>query len=111
VGVVPRARPLNNPPIRGPIRRGLALPRDLPPEPKLQKTLAGEKRVVAAIEVDARQQEIENQRLQQAQKIENQRANAERKLADQRAQDETLQAYLNQMSNLLLDRTYAVGRR
>ncbi len=53
---------------------------------------------------DARQQEIENQRAQQAQKIENQRAEAERELAEQRAQDEALQAYLDQMSQLILDR-------
>src|SRR5215203_283323 len=42
---------------------------------------------------DARQQELENQR-----------AEAERELAEQRAQDETLQAYLDQMSGLLLER-------
>jgi hypothetical protein len=53
---------------------------------------------------DARQQEIENQRAQQAQKIEDQRAEAERELAEQRAQDEALQAYLNQMSSLLLEK-------
>jgi uncharacterized protein YjbI with pentapeptide repeats len=53
---------------------------------------------------DARQQEIENQRAQQAQKIEDQRAEAERELAEQRAQDETLQAYLSQMSQLMLER-------
>jgi Pentapeptide repeats (8 copies) len=53
---------------------------------------------------DRRQQEIENQRVQQAQKIENQRAEAERELAVQRAQDEALQAYLDQMSGLLLER-------
>src|SRR3712207_4308253 len=51
---------------------------------------------------DARQQAIEDQRAQQAQKIENQRAEAERALAEQRAQDEALQAYLDQMSTLLL---------
>jgi hypothetical protein len=49
-------------------------------------------------------QKIENQRTQQAQKIENQRAEAERELAVQRAQDEALQAYLDQMSGLLLER-------
>src|SRR5215216_2221399 len=49
---------------------------------------------------DARQQQIEDQRAQQAQKIENQRAEAERALAVQRAQDEALQAYLDQMGNL-----------
>src|SRR5215217_5412655 len=53
---------------------------------------------------DARQQEIEDKRAQQAQKIENQRAEAERELAEQRAQDEALQAYLDQMSQLLLDK-------
>src|SRR5215217_9162790 len=36
--------------------------------------------------------------------IENQRAEAERELAEQRAQDEALQAYLNQMGGLLLER-------
>jgi Pentapeptide repeats (8 copies) len=38
------------------------------------------------------------------QKIENQRAEAERDLAEQRAQNEALQAYLNQMSELILER-------
>ncbi len=42
---------------------------------------------------DARQQQIENQR-----------AEAERELAEQRAQDEALQAYLDQMSSLLLEK-------
>jgi uncharacterized protein YjbI with pentapeptide repeats len=37
-------------------------------------------------------------------KIEDRRAKAERKLAEQRAQDEALQAYLDQMSGLLLER-------
>jgi uncharacterized protein YjbI with pentapeptide repeats len=37
-------------------------------------------------------------------KIEDQRADVERELAKQRAQDEALQAYLNQMSQLMLDR-------
>jgi uncharacterized protein YjbI with pentapeptide repeats len=46
----------------------------------------------------------ENQRAQQAQKLENQRAQAERELAEQRAQDEALHAYLDQMSQLILDR-------
>jgi uncharacterized protein YjbI with pentapeptide repeats len=36
--------------------------------------------------------------------IEDQRAQAERKLAEQRAQDATLQAYLDQMSTLMLNR-------
>jgi uncharacterized protein YjbI with pentapeptide repeats len=38
------------------------------------------------------------------QRIENQRAEAERELAVQRAQDEALQAYLDQMSQLILER-------
>jgi uncharacterized protein YjbI with pentapeptide repeats len=49
-------------------------------------------------------EKLENQRVQQAQKLENQRAEAERELAEQRAQDETLQAYLSQMSQLMLER-------
>src|SRR5215203_4936209 len=53
---------------------------------------------------DARQQDIEDRRAQQAQKIENQRAAAERELAERRAQDEALQAYLDQMSQLMLER-------
>jgi hypothetical protein len=53
---------------------------------------------------DARQQQIEDRRAQEAQKIENQRAEAEREPAEQRAQDEALQAYLDQMSGLLLER-------
>src|SRR5215204_288481 len=49
-------------------------------------------------------EKLEDQRAQQAQKLENQRAEAERELAEQRAQDEALQAYLDQMSQLILDR-------
>jgi len=48
----------------------------------------------------ARQQAMEAQ--QQA--LEERRAEAERELAEQRAQDEALQAYLDQMSGLLLER-------
>ncbi len=40
----------------------------------------------------------------QLQKLENQRAETQRELAEQRAQDEALQAYLDQMSQLILDR-------
>jgi uncharacterized protein YjbI with pentapeptide repeats len=40
----------------------------------------------------------------QLEKLENQRAEAERELAEQQAQDEALQAYLDQMSQLILDR-------
>jgi uncharacterized protein YjbI with pentapeptide repeats len=36
--------------------------------------------------------------------IENQRAEAQQKLAEQRAQDEALQAYLDQMNNLMLEK-------
>jgi hypothetical protein len=46
-----------------------------------------------SVQQDARQQELENQRAQ-----------TERELAGQRAQDEALQAYLDQMSSLLLER-------
>jgi hypothetical protein len=41
---------------------------------------------------------------QRQQQTENQRAEAERELAEQRAQDEALQAYLDQMTQLILDR-------
>jgi uncharacterized protein HemX len=50
-----------------------------------------------------RQQQIEDQRTQEAQKIENQRAQAEQELAHQGAQDAALQAYLDQMSQLMLE--------
>jgi hypothetical protein len=53
---------------------------------------------------DARQQAIENQRAQQAQEIEDQRAESERIVEEQRAQDDALQAYLDQMSTLLLEK-------
>src|SRR3712207_3806806 len=56
------------------------------------------------VQQDARQQRIEDQRAQQAQKIENQRAEAERITQQQNAQDEALQAYLDQMSTLLLEK-------
>jgi uncharacterized protein YjbI with pentapeptide repeats len=46
-----------------------------------------------SVQQDARQQRIENQR-----------AEAERELAVQRAQDESLQAYLDQMSTLMLEK-------
>jgi uncharacterized protein YjbI with pentapeptide repeats len=57
-----------------------------------------------AAQQEERQRRIEGQRAQAAQKIEGQRADAERKLAEQRAQDEALQAYLDQMSQLMLER-------
>src|SRR5215212_3912607 len=49
--------------------------------------------LVFALQQDARQQRVEEQR-----------AEAERELAEQRAQDEALQAYLDQMSQLMLER-------
>jgi uncharacterized protein YjbI with pentapeptide repeats len=49
--------------------------------------------LVFSLQQDARQQRVEDQR-----------ADAERELAEQRAQDEALQAYLGQMSQLMLDR-------
>src|SRR5215211_9292129 len=49
--------------------------------------------LVFSVQQDARQQRVENQR-----------AEAERELAEQRAQDEALQAYLDQMSQLMLER-------
>jgi uncharacterized protein YjbI with pentapeptide repeats len=55
-------------------------------------------------QLDARQRQFEKNRAQEAQDIENQRAAAERELAEQRAQDEALQAYLNQMDTLLLEK-------
>jgi len=53
---------------------------------------------------DERQQHIEDQRAQQAKKFENQRAQAERELEEQRTQNAALQAYLDQMTSLLLER-------
>ena len=49
--------------------------------------------LVFSLQQDARQQRVEDQR-----------AEAERELAEQRAQDEALQAYLDQMSQLILER-------
>ena len=45
-----------------------------------------------------------SQQDQRQQQIENQRARAERNLAEQRAQDEALQAYLDHISGLLLEK-------
>jgi uncharacterized protein YjbI with pentapeptide repeats len=59
---------------------------------------------VFTMQQDTRQQQIEDQRAQQALMIENERAEAERELAEQRAQDEALQAYLTQMGSLLLEK-------
>src|SRR5215208_5563663 len=60
--------------------------------------------VVFTWQQNERQQDLETKRTNHAQKIEDQRADAERKLAVQRAQDEALQAYLNQMGSLLLEK-------
>jgi len=59
--------------------------------------------VVFTWQQNERQQDLETKRTNQAQNIEDQRAEAERDLAKQRAQDEALQAYLGQMSQLLLE--------
>ena len=50
-----------------------------------------------------RQEEFENQRVEEARALEDRRAAAERTLQQQNAQDEALRAYLDQMSNLLLE--------
>src|SRR5215212_6606097 len=60
---------------------------------------------------NTRQQQIENQRAQQAQNIEDKRAKAERALAKQSAQDEALQAYLDQMSSLMLEKNLPESER
>jgi uncharacterized protein YjbI with pentapeptide repeats len=60
--------------------------------------------LVFTAQQDFRQARIENHRTLQAQEIETQRAETEQKLAEQRAQDEALHAYLDQMSQLMLDR-------
>jgi uncharacterized protein YjbI with pentapeptide repeats len=60
--------------------------------------------VVFTWQQNQRQQDLETKRTNHAQEIENERAAAERELAKERAQDEALQAYLGQMSNLLLER-------
>jgi uncharacterized protein YjbI with pentapeptide repeats len=49
------------------------------------------------------QQAFEQQREEQQRALEAKRAEAEQDLAEQRAQDESLQAYLDQMSSLLLE--------
>lgn len=53
---------------------------------------------------DDRQRYFENQRAKQAQEVEDERAKLERELEGQRTQDAALQAYLNQMSTLLLEK-------
>jgi uncharacterized protein YjbI with pentapeptide repeats len=60
--------------------------------------------VVFTVLQEDRQQHIESERAKQAQKIEDQRAEAERELAALRAEQSTLQAYLDQIGTLLLDR-------
>jgi hypothetical protein len=51
---------------------------------------------------DARQQKIEGRRADQAQRIENQRAQSEQEIEEQRTQDAALQAYLDEMSSLVI---------
>jgi hypothetical protein len=52
---------------------------------------------------EGRQTRIEQQRADSALKAEEQRADSERKIEEQRAQDAALQAYLDQMSALMLE--------
>jgi uncharacterized protein YjbI with pentapeptide repeats/heme/copper-type cytochrome/quinol oxidase subunit 4 len=59
---------------------------------------------VFTMQQDARQQAIENKRAKQAQEIENQRAKQAQEIEELRAEHATLQAYLDQMGTLLLDR-------
>jgi uncharacterized protein YjbI with pentapeptide repeats len=56
------------------------------------------------IQQDMRQYDIEKQRAKQAQEIENQRAKQAQEIEELRAEHATLQAYLDQMGTLLLDR-------
>jgi uncharacterized protein YjbI with pentapeptide repeats len=53
---------------------------------------------------DTRQQKIEDRRAQVERAVEEQRAQAEREIQEERAEHATLQAYLDQMGTLLLDR-------
>jgi uncharacterized protein YjbI with pentapeptide repeats len=53
---------------------------------------------------NAQQDKLENKRIAEAQKLADQRAQVDREIEEQRAQDEALQAYLDQMSQLLLDK-------
>jgi uncharacterized protein YjbI with pentapeptide repeats len=52
---------------------------------------------------NARQQDLEDKRAAAEQKLADQRAQVDREIEEQRAQDEALQAYLDQMSQLLLE--------
>ena len=60
--------------------------------------------VVFTWQQNVHQNKLEDQRTRQAHRIEDRRAEADRELAEQRAQQEMLQAYLDQMGTLLLDR-------
>jgi hypothetical protein len=59
---------------------------------------------VFSVQQDARQTAIENRRAEQARKLADQQAEEERKIADRRTEQATLQAYLDQIGTLLLDR-------
>jgi uncharacterized protein YjbI with pentapeptide repeats len=59
---------------------------------------------VFSVQQDSRQTAIENQRAEQAQKLADQQAQEDREIADRRTEQATLQAYLDQMGSLLLDR-------
>jgi hypothetical protein len=59
---------------------------------------------VFSVQQDARQTAIETRRAEQARKLADQQAEEGRKIADRRTEQATLQAYLDQMGTLLLDR-------
>jgi uncharacterized protein YjbI with pentapeptide repeats len=59
---------------------------------------------VFSAQQDARQTAIENRRAEQARKLADRQAEEERKIADRRTEQATLQAYLDQIGTLLLDR-------
>jgi hypothetical protein len=58
--------------------------------------------VVFTWQQNERQQDLETKRTNHAQKIENQRAESEQDIEEQRTQDAALQAYLDQMSSLMI---------
>jgi hypothetical protein len=60
--------------------------------------------LVFSAQQDQRQQKIEDRRAQVERAVEEQRAQAEREIQEERADHATLEAYLDQMGTLLLDR-------
>jgi uncharacterized protein YjbI with pentapeptide repeats len=61
--------------------------------------------------ITLQQGKIEDRRAHQAQMIENRRAAAERELAEKQAQDKVVQAYLDQMNSLLLNKKLLVSEQ